>query len=165
MDIPLISLPVIRSDLSVAVGTDAMIGRSTLPSWANNSFRNPPAAIASTTSFIVKPNALAVAFMSASGSVALANQRCGDTTWLRKVGGALNGSARSGWVPRSLDRRRTRVNPTAASLISTGSSATCRAWSRAAAVSRSAADAVDAGFVVVTLVGRHVLEIHGAGQH
>jgi hypothetical protein len=32
MDSPLISLPVIRFDLSVAVGTDAMIGRSAAPS-------------------------------------------------------------------------------------------------------------------------------------
>jgi hypothetical protein len=32
IDRPLSSLPVIRSDLSVAVGTDAMIGRSAAPS-------------------------------------------------------------------------------------------------------------------------------------
>jgi hypothetical protein len=47
-------------------------------------------------SFIVMPSSLAVAFTSGSGNVALANRRRGETTWLRKVSGASNASARSG---------------------------------------------------------------------
>jgi hypothetical protein len=54
-----------------------------------------------------------------------------------KVDGASEASASSGWSPRSLDRRRTRVIPTAASLSSPGGSAICRAWSRMASRSRS----------------------------
>nr|CRL82092.1 hypothetical protein CPGR_05308 [Mycolicibacter nonchromogenicus] len=60
---------------------------------------------------MVTPNCLLVTLMSASASVAVAKRRSGVSTWLRKVGGGVNGRVRSAESLRLL--RRTRPMPAA----------------------------------------------------
>jgi hypothetical protein len=72
-------------------------------------------------SLSVTPRCLLVCLTSDSASGAVANQRPGDTTWLMKQSGGDKLRAKSGWRPRSLERRRTRDTPVAVSPTSRGS--------------------------------------------
>src|SRR5437016_11043182 len=79
------------ASVCVDVGTPATRGRSGTPPCCARYSRRAPAQTVSTTSLIVQPTALPVAFTSGSDSDVNAKMRRGVSALLNDVRGALNG--------------------------------------------------------------------------